>query len=259
MKAISARLYDLLELMLPRYCAACGEKLFRAERCLCACCIKDIPLTYFWSREHNPMADRFNEKIQRSLDGNTRPAEPYSFAVALYFYKGNYRNLSQGLKYDADIRTGRYISAALGRKVAASPLLADVDLIIPVPLHARHRWRRGYNQAEIIAREVAAVLCSSGHGCRVDSAALRRRRNTVSQVKLSGEDKFTNMQGAFRANPRSFPGLPVHILLVDDVFTSGSTLSECHRTLRRALSTRFGPEKATAVKISAATLAFVGE
>ena len=121
-------------------------------------------------------------------------------------------------------------------------------MVIPVPLHFLRHWKRGYNQAELIARGIARRL-----GSELCTKTLKRRRRTRSQATLPMESKASNVQGAFvlRENKSTQPPKePRHILLVDDVFTSGSTLDECRKALRR----RYGMQ----VRISIATLAFVG-
>jgi len=245
----------ILDLILPRRCAVCGTKLLRNEKVLCTDCAEGMPLTYFWQREHNPMADKLNERI--------KGREQYSLAVALYFYKDGYKALSKDLKYEADLRTGRYVAAALGRKILEAPFLNDVDVIVPVPLHWWRRLCRGYNQSEIIAESAASVLNGAERSpVAVKPEILRRIRRTKTQVHLAMKDKAANVSGAFKAcfpdgQPSDKP--PVHILLIDDVFTSGSTLAGCHKALREALVERFGPVAGSAVKISVATLAFVGD
>ena len=158
---------------------------------------------------------------------------------------------------------GRHFARRLGGRLAESPLYEDVDLIVPVPLHGFRHFRRGYNQAEIIARALAEKMGKSDRLC---INLLRRTRHTKTQTQLSIEQKQRNVADAFRVSPCSFAllshrassasasapsGFPRHILLVDDVFTTGSTLSQCHKALRQV----FPPT----VRISVATLAFVGE
>ena len=147
----------------------------------------------------------------------------YAYAVALMHYKGNYRAIPRALKYHADLAAGRFFGALLGRRIAAAPHLADIDLVIPVPLHWTRRRSRGYNQSAILAR---AVVDSFGESvipgltslvipeltgnlpartppaCRTD--LLVRARRTHTQTRLSVEQKARNVASAFRV-PDRFP------------------------------------------------------
>ena len=254
---LKTSLSALLDLVLPRVCVVCGNPLLPQERHLCSECLSDLPETRYFTLGHNPMADRFNAKVQ------VDEYEPYAYAAALYHYRADagYKRISQALKYHRDFGTGRWAARLLGARLAASPLYADVDLVVPVPLHWTRHWRRGYNQAAVIAREVARAL-----GAPCAERLLRRCRRTRSQTHLHGEAKAANVVDAFALRrpsgffaffrrlfglpPQSVPAAR-HILLVDDVFTTGATLAACHRALRRA----YGPQ----VRISVATLAAVGE
>lgn len=199
-------------------------------------------------------------------DGTSRWHEPYAFAAALFFYSSvsDYRHIPWHLKYEGGLAAGRHFARMLGERLAASPQFADVEVVVPVPLHWTRQWRRGYNQAEVIACELAAVL-----GAELRTDILRRVRRTRSQVRLSVPEKAANVRGAF-ALRRSFalhcssvlrsyslaPSAPPqltpqvrHILLVDDTFTTGSTLNACRGVLRQAFP--------LPTRISVATLAFV--
>ena len=233
----------LLDLVLPRVCVVCGRPLLPQERHLCLECLSDLPETHYATLARNPMADRFNARMQ--VDAY----EPYAYAAALYHYRADagYKKISQALKYHRDFGAGRWAARLLGERLAASPLYADVDLVVPVPLHWTRQWRRGYNQAAVIARVVARSL-----GARCEERLLVRRRRTRSQTRLKGEEKAANVSGAFALRRASGSRIAArHILLVDDVFTTGATLSACHKALRRA----YGPE----IRISVATLGAVGE
>ena len=147
----------LLDLLLPRRCVVCGRILSAQEKHICLYCSASLPETYFWLRESNPMADRLNGRIQLRLEqrlsgsaescGGAEPGmhEPYAYAAALFFYRPEspYNNITKSLKYRADLSEGRHFSEMLGRRLASSPLYADVDLVVPVPLHRSRRLSRG--------------------------------------------------------------------------------------------------------------------
>ena len=122
----------------------------------------------------------------------------------------------------------------------------DVDVIIPVPLHWTRRWKRGYNQAEVVAGAIAEHLDVD---LRTD--ILKRSRRTRTQTKVDPSQKSENVRGAFSVNETRWQEENYrHIVLVDDVFTSGSTLHNCFLALRSVLP--------VSVRISVATLAYVG-
>ena len=141
----------LLDLVLPRVCVVCGRPLLPQERHLCLECLSDLPETHYATLPRNPMADRFNARIHPD------EYEPYAYAAALFHYRAEsgYKKIPQALKYHRDFGTGRWAARLLGERLSSSPLYADVDLVVPVPLHWMRYWRRGYNQAAVIARMTA--------------------------------------------------------------------------------------------------------
>ena len=243
---LKTSLSAIVDLVLPRVCVVCGRTLLQQERHICLNCLADLPETHFAMSGRNPMADRFNARIAGE------EYEPYAYAAALFYYAADsdYSRITQALKYHRDFGAGKFFARMLGKRLGESGLFDDVDLIVPVPLHWTRQWTRGYNQAEVIARELAATLSAP---CRTD--LLRRYRRTATQTRLGGEEKSANVAGAFRTTKKaaslaSGNGIR-HILLVDDVFTSGATLGECHKALRGI----FEPS----TRISAVTLAYAGE
>ena len=128
--------------------------------------------------------------------------------------------------------------------MAGAAHFTDIDAVIPVPLHWTRKWSRGYNQAECIAKALAKEL-----GAELGTDILFRHRRTTTQTKLAIDQKSRNVYGAFEAIPQV--STPVHVLLVDDVFTTGSTLMACYVALRAVFP--------SSVRISVATLGVVGD
>ena len=253
---------DLADFLLPRKCIVCGEKLTAQEEHICRWCRDNMPQTRFWQLRHNPMADKINAAIQKELeklwDAGDFRTERYVRAAALFFFneEGDYKKIPYRIKYEDDILAGRHFGRMLGDRLSSAEWFQDIDTIIPVPLHWRRKWKRGYNQAEIIAQGISEAL-----GIPVRTDILRRRKHTRTQINLNIQQKSANVAGAFSAslpqtrstnadNSSNRTYRPRHILLVDDVFTTGSTLTACFFALRSA----FPPE----VRISVATLGFVG-
>lgn len=247
MKEIVSRgLGAAADLLLPRGCLVCGRKLLLDEKHICLECLADMPRTFFWRQKRNAMADKFNEVIGK--DQEDLQYEAYAYASALFFYhsEADYRLIPHQIKYHGNISAGKHFGRMLGRYLTSSDLYSDVDLVIPVPLHWSRKWKRGYNQAEVIAAAVAEQLEAP-----LDTSILKRPHRTATQTRMSIEEKSRNVFGAFAA---AADGIRIdefrHILLVDDVFTTGSTSGACFHALRQV----FPPS----VRISIATLGFVG-
>lgn len=237
----AAMIQELGDLLLPRSCLVCGRKLGAREAHLCIYCAADLPFTYYWERRHNPMADQFNALLERfRLAGEPMLYVPAA-ALLFYHHENPYKRIPKALKYGGNLPAGRAFASCLGRYLASSPAFQDVDTVLPVPLFWWRKYRRGYNQAEVIAAALAREL---GADLRVD--ILARARRTRSQTRLDAESRLQNVQSAFRVRKKC-PG--AHLLIVDDTFTTGATLLACYMALRAAL----GPQ----VRISIATLSVV--
>ena len=239
---------EMMDLVMPRECLVCGRQLGVQEEHLCIWCAADLPCTWYWERPHNPMADRFNALLERfRADGESLD---YAYAAALLFYhhENPYKRIPQALKYGFNLSAGRFFAGKLGVYLSSAGHFSDVDTVIPVPLHAWRKWRRGFNQAELIAAELAGALHA-----RLRADALVRVRRTRSQTRLDAQARLRNTEGVFRLRKSaalSFQAsAPRHILLVDDTFTTGATLLACYNAVRKAL----GPS----VRISVVTLAVV--
>lgn len=239
---LKTSLGSIVDLCMPRSCVVCSRSLNLSEDNICIPCLADLPLTRYEEFQRNPMAERFNALL--ALRRRERPLgrrEDYVRASSLFFYTADYCNITPSLKYGRNFAAGSFFAGMLGQRLSLSSLFSDVDRLIPVPLHWSRLLSRGYNQAEIIARELARSLPRA----EVDTRSLRRRRPTRSQTGLGSAGRLDNVKNAFAATP---PPGGSHILLVDDVFTGGSTLCECYMALRDAAPAD--------VRISVATLAF---
>lgn len=215
---MSGLLKDLRDLFLPPVCPVCGGELPEGARTVCNSCRMDAPLTGFWTQVDNPVARKFWGLV------------PVINASAfLFFVPGNgYRDLIHGFKYAGRWRDALEMGLWYGGELARSGLYAGVDVVIPVPLHWRRRIARGYNQSEYIAQGIAASL-----GVPMDTRSLRRTRHNPSQTHRTTRERWDNVKGIFSVRrPERIGGK--HILLVDDVLTTGSTITACAEAILAA-------------------------
>lgn len=256
-KFFSYPLAAVADLLMPRECLVCGRRLLVHEHHLCIWCSDSLPLTRFWLSPRNPMADRFNALIQARLEREGTEPIPYAHAAALFYYssRSEYGNITRSLKYHGAVSAGRHFGRMLALHLKGCPDFRDAELFVPVPLHWSRKWKRGYNQAWTIARSVASEL-----GKDAEPRLLTRSRRTRTQTRLDLEQKASNVAGAFSVNGERMEALLKkgvrHIVLVDDVFTTGTTLEECHAALRAWL--REEGKGRYLLNISILALGFVG-
>jgi predicted amidophosphoribosyltransferase len=204
------RLYEyfvaLGDLFMPRACLACGRRLGMRERHLCLSCAADVPYTRSWLAAHNPLADSFNAVLERHR--GTEPMD-YAYAAALIYYKGAYRSIPRALKYQGDLAAGRHYGALLGRRLAAAPHFADIDLVIPVPLHWTRLRSRGYNQAEVLARAlVDAFRAAAAPGASAAPPSSVSERCPV----VAGHDEGVTPTASSGAPSTVIPGAPSTVI-----------------------------------------------
>lgn len=220
---------DIISLFFPRCCCACNEPLGRNEQVICTSCLDKLPQTNFHLTVDNPVSKVFWGKAQLNA------------ATALYyFHKGNkVQHLVHQLKYKGKKEIGIYLGDLYGVTLINSPLYSTVDIIVPVPLHPKKLRKRGYNQSEMFAMGL-----SSGMHRPMMKDILYRTAFTETQTKKSREERWKNVETVFAVqHPESYSGC--HILIVDDVITTGSTMEACIHAL----------EKIPRVKISVAAIA----
>jgi ComF family protein len=161
-----------------------------------------------------------------------RAAPPFSRAVAYGSYDRELRGLIHLLKYEGVMPAKKVLARLLAQAIARlTEFMGPEIVLVPVPLHAGKRRQRGFNQTELVAAEAVRLL--GNKRLRLETGALARRRNTESQIGLTRHQRRENMRGAFAVGRRDAVK-DREILLVDDVFTTGTTVSECSKVLLRA-------------------------
>ena len=163
-----------------------------------------------------------------------RVEPPFARAAAYGSYESGLRELIHLLKYNGVRPAANVLGRMLAEAVAAlePEFPAESVLLVPVPLHRSKLRQRGFNQAELIAR-AAMKFGTARDRLRLCAGALERKRETASQIGLTSHQRRENLRGAFAvAQPELVKGREV--LVVDDIYTTGSTVSECARVLRRA-------------------------
>ena len=221
---------DFISLLFPRLCYACGNQLMRNENLICTECFVVIPRTNYHFIEDNPVAQLFWGRclIEKA-------------AAFSYYNKGSrIRKLIHNLKYNGIREIGYDLGRLYGLSLKTSGFINDIDIIIPVPLHPLKERIRGFNQSETISMGIADVT-----RLPVDIKSLARILVSVTQTKRSRYERWTNVEGIFQViDSKSIMGK--HILLVDDVITTGSTIESCANELLRI----------EGVKVSVVALAF---
>ncbi len=214
---IQSLLEDFLHLIYPRTCAACGNSLYRYEALLCSYCLIHLPKTFYHKDDTNPLFHLFWGKI------------PIEMIASFYFYnKGNkVQHLVHQLKYKNRPEIGIYLGKTYGQYLKKVERFKEVDVIIPVPLHHSKLKKRGYNQAE----KFAAGLSESME-IPYDVESFIRTAATETQTRKTKQERWENVKNKFDVTqPNEIIGK--HILLVDDVITTGSTLEACAQILLR--------------------------
>ena len=230
MKLQQGYLADFVSLLFPELCAACRASLVANEELICTDCLYNLPLTNFHLQPDNIVARQFWGKID--LEG----------AYALYYFNkgGKIQNLMHQFKYKGIRRIGNLLGRIAGDQLIKNDVFNTVDLIVPVPLHKKRIRQRGYNQSACFAEGLAQKLNAG-----VEDNNLIREVATETQTHKSRFARFENMQEVFVVrNPERLIGK--HILLVDDIVTTGSTLEGCGIQLL----------KIEGVKLSIATIAY---
>jgi ComF family protein len=222
--------HGFLSLFYPEFCVACGKNLLDQEVVLCTKCEYEMPRTHFHKVPGNPVEQSFWGRV------------PIERATSYIFFKkaGKYQKLVHQLKYHGREDVGLQMGRLFAVELKGVEPFASVDYLLPVPLHPKKQKKRGYNQSEVIARGMQEFL-----NAEIDTSVLLRTSFTETQTKKSRYERWENIEKVFEVrHPEKVEGK--HVLLVDDVLTTGATLEGCAQVLKTAAN----------VKVSLATLGY---
>lgn len=215
-KTISGTIKTIGEFIFPRCCHLCGTKLSCNEECICPTCISRLPRTLFHRTGMNPMEQRF--------------AGIFAFERASgHFFYSSHSDLSilmQDLKYRHYRGLAQFMGKLVAKELLTTAFLSDIDYIVPVPMHFIKKAMRGYNQTEEIAKGVHEITSIP------IKLNLKATKPHKTQTKLSIQQRRSNTSGIFQlVNPEELKDK--HILLLDDVCTTGSTLRSASESILR--------------------------
>ena len=205
----------LINLFYPSVCSACGDILMRDEETVCLSCRYLLPKTEYEKNAANPLAQMFYGQV-----------DFHAVTAEFFFSKtGKIQHLLHQLKYEGNKDAGFFLGQQLGESIKDVELFHGIDYLIPIPLHPKKEHLRGYNQSYVIAQGVEDV-----GGIPIINDCLYRKVFTSTQTKKSREERWNNVKDIFDVkNQERLIGK--HILLIDDVLTTGATLLAAGRTL----------------------------
>jgi ComF family protein len=221
---------DFSRLLFPHYCVVCGYDLKDRDTVLCYHCQLELPFTNFFSLPNNPVEKSFYGRLNLQAAGSS-----------FYFTKDSIiQKLLSELKYKQNVTVGYYLGRLMGYELKMSERFSSIDLLIPMPLHPKKQKSRGYNQANIICKGIQSVWNKP-----IAENLIIRNVFSSSQTLQDRLHRWENMQGIFvlKNKPQI---IQKHLLLVDDVTTTGASLEALGSVL----------EVETGVKISVATAAY---
>ncbi|MBE6312010.1 MAG: ComF family protein [Bacteroidales bacterium] len=213
----------LMNLLYPRLCVACGDVLEMNERHVCTRCLYHLPKTDFHLQRGNEVEQMLSAWF------------PVERASAFFFFqKGSpFQKLLHELKYKGQKDIGIVFGSYIGSDFVLSGTFADVDMIVPVPLHPKKLKKRGYNQSECIAKGIAEKLSKPMETKHL----VRTVANPSQTTTFNAEERRRNVENIFAVVETSvFEGK--HVLLVDDVLTTGATVASCAAEILKSAGAR---------------------
>lgn len=211
----SSLINDFAHLFFPQLCAGCGTDVIDTHAPLCIRCIDALPVTNFHLHSANQVEKIFWGRI------------PVTHASSLcYFNSGSLiQSLLHQLKYKGNKELGYFLGRLMGETLQQSNRFQNIDALIPLPLYKSREKKRGYNQAAVLCEGMSEVM-----KLPVLTGSVLRKAATATQTQKSRQQRWENIEGKFEiSNPSKLKGR--HLLLVDDVITTGATLEACGQEL----------------------------
>ncbi len=212
----------LLHLAFPQLCASCGSDVLPKNQLLCLPCLEALPQTHFHLHQSNPIEKIFTGRL------------PLQHVTSQYYFtkESGLQHLLHQMKYKGAKELCMYMGKLMGQQLAQSPWIGEINALVPLPLFAQRQRQRGYNQSALLCDGIAEVLQKP-----VLREVVIRSTATESQTRKNRVERWQNMEGVFDiADTSKIKGK--HLLLVDDVVTTGATLESCGRALLNAEATR---------------------
>lgn len=204
-------LNDCWDFFFPRYCKMCGSRLFHEETDICVKCLASLPRTNLYRYHSSEVEKMFYGKF------------PIERATAFLYYTkgGNVRRLVYSLKYYGNKHVGIFMGRYIAQELLSAGFFDDIDALVPVPLHRKKMHKRGYNQSEALAQGISEITRLP---CITD--VLQRMKPSETQTHKTRYERWLNVDGVFIVSkPEQL--VDKHILLVDDVITTGATIVAC--------------------------------
>lgn len=205
---------DLIDLIFPRTCVVCGELLSPQEKDICINCLSTLP----------KIEKIHLDEIEKSFWGKVEIERATSF---MYYHKNSpYNNLIHRLKYKNRPDTGERLAFLAAKEIAESGFFDDIDAIVPLPLSKRKMRQRGYNQCDYIAKGLSRAT-----GIPVIKNAVKRLKSNETQTHKNRDERWQNVEGIFALSDATLLK-GKHILLIDDILTTGATLASCAKSIQ---------------------------
>lgn len=228
-----ALINDFLSLIYPRRCEACGGHLLRHEAFICTYCRVNLPKSGYHLDADNQLSNALGGRI------------PLQQAMSLYLFEksGRVQKLIHAIKYQEQKELGEFLGTLYAEELLKNGNLKDIDLVVPIPLHRKKLKARGFNQSEWFAKGLA-----KGLNRQMDNASLVRVAETSTQTKKKKYQRWENVEGIFELNDSSALKNK-HVLLVDDVITTGATLEAAWQAMKDV----------EGIRLSVASIAFAAQ